>query len=228
MSNIMIYDDKEYTLYQSPKYKENKPLAPFHNDKKMMKVILKILEESDVFIETGSFMGKTIYFVGKNFAQLKCYSCEVNTDYYNIAHEQVKDLNNVKLDLMPSPYAVYNIHENYDDDIYDKKTCFWLDAHWNTDPLYDELKYITTNFKNFCIFVDDFTIPWDKGFWTDGYDIEKIKPYIINKDKLKFYMPNYPSNHECCKDSNVSGYIVITNMDINTFDNLKEIDINDY
>ena len=62
---------------------------------------------------------------------------------------------------------------------------FWLDAHWHTDPLYEEIKYITNNFKKFCIFIDDFTIPGDKGFWTDGYDIEKIKPYIMNKDKLK-------------------------------------------
>jgi len=228
MNNTINYYDKEYTLYQSLKYKENKPLAPFHNDKKMIKVILEILENSDIFIETGSFMGKTIYFVGKNFPQLKCYSCEIDKNSYDIAFEQVKDLDNVKLDLMPSPYAVYNIQKNHDNDIYDKKTSFWLDAHWNTNPLYDEIKYITSNYKNFCIFVDDFTIPWDKGFWTDGYDIEKIKPYIINKDKLKFYMPNYPSNDECCKDGNVSGYIVITNMNINTYDFLKEIDINDY
>ena len=38
----------------------------------------------EVFIETGSFMGKTIYFVGKNFKK-KCYSCEVNKDSYDIA-----------------------------------------------------------------------------------------------------------------------------------------------
>lgn len=227
MSNTINYGNKEYSLYQSPNYKENQPLAPFHNDKKMMKVMLKILEEFNVFIETGSFMGKTIYFVGKNFPQLDCYSCELNKEYYNIAHEQVKDLNNVKLDIIPSPNAVYNIHKNYDNDIYDKKTCFWLDAHWHTVPLYDELKYITSNYKNFCIFVDDFTIPSDKGFWTDGYDVEKIKPHIMNSDQLKFYMPNYPSNDECCKE-NATGYIVITNMKINTFDNLKEIDINDF
>ena len=49
----------------------------------------------------------------------------------------------------------------------------------------------------------------------------------MNSDQLKFYMPNYPSHDECCKD-NATGYIIITNMEINTFDNLKEIDINDF
>ena len=97
-------------------------------------------------------------------------------------------LSNVKLDLVPSPQALYNIKNIYDKDIYNKKTLFWLDAHWGSTPLFDELKYITTNFKKFCIFIDDFTIPYDDGFHTDGYDIETIKPYIMNKDTLKFYM----------------------------------------
>ena len=169
-------------------------------------------------------MGKTIFFVGKNFPKLNCYSCEINKNSYNIAYEEVKTLSNVKLDLSPSPTALYNIQLNYDKDLFSKKVCFWLDAHWKTNPLYDEIKYITTNFKNFCIFIDDFTIPWDNGFWTDGYNIEKIKPFIMNKEQLKFYMPNYPSTDECCK-KNACGYIVITNSDINTFNYLKEISI---
>lgn len=42
----------------------------------------------------------------------------------------------------------------------------------------------------------------------------------MNKDALKFYMPNYPSTDDACKD-NACGYIVITNIDINTHNNLK-------
>lgn len=222
--NQIIYDNKSYTIYQSDKYNDGKAKPPFHNDKKMIKVILEILDNSDVFIETGSFMGKTIFFVGKNFPNLNCYSCEINKNSYNIAYEQIKDLTNVKLDLSPSPTALYNIQSSYDKDVYSKKVCFWLDAHWKTNPLYDEIKYITSNFKQFVIFIDDFTIPWDDGFWTDGYNIEKIKPFIMNKDNLKFYMPNYPSTDECCKE-NPCGYLIITNITINTFNYLKEINI---
>lgn len=222
--NITNYNGKNYTIYQSDKYNNNKPKPPFHDDKKMLTIILEILINSDVFIETGSYMGKTIFFVGKNFPNLKCYSCEIDIKSFSIAYEQIEQLKNVKLDYKPSPDAVYNIKNLYDPDIYDKKVCFWLDAHWHTDPLYDEIKYITSNYKQFCIFVDDFTVPYDKGFHTDGYDIEKIKPYIMNKETLKFYMPNYSSTDECCKD-NPCGYIVITNININTHDYLKEISI---
>lgn len=222
--NSIVYNNKNYIIYQSNKYNNGKPKPPFHDDKKMVTIILDILNQSDVFVETGSYMGKTIYFVGKNFPKLSCYSCEIDKNSFNIAHEQVKNLENVKLDFKPSPIALYNIKNQYDSDIYNKKVCFWLDAHWHTDPLYDEIKYITTNFKNFCIFIDDFTIPYDNGFHTDGYDIEKITPYIMNKETLKFYMPNYLSSDECCKH-NPCGYIIITNININTFTYLKQINI---
>tara|TARA_B100000035_G_C21036462_1_gene571242 strand:- start:4735 stop:5412 length:678 start_codon:yes stop_codon:yes gene_type:complete len=222
--SIVEYFGKEYQIYLSPKYNDNKPKEPFHNDKKQMEIILNILndEKLESFIETGSYMGKTVYFVGKNFPNLKCYSCEIDRNSYSIAYEQIKDLNNVNLQLVPSPDAVYNINKKFDNNIYEKKTLFWLDAHWHTDPLYHELLYITKNFKNFIIIVDDFEIPYDDGFWTDGYNIKKIKPFIVKKDKLKYYMPSYSSKDECCK-KNAVGYIVITNMDINTFGHLKEI-----
>ena len=220
-----IYDDVNYHIYRTDKYNNGIAKCPFHNDKKMIRVILEILNNCETFIETGSFMGKTIYFVGKNFPSILCYSCEINKNSYNIAYEQVNSLKNVKLDLKPSPHALYDIQKKYDNKIFDKYTCFWLDAHWKTDPLYDELKYITTNFKKFCIFIDDFTIPGDKGFHTDGYNIQKIKPYIMNKDGLKFYFPNYPSSDIDKSTGNPVGYIVITNTNINTFNCLKEIKI---
>ena len=224
IENKLTYGTTNYTIFQSPLYNNGKAKPPFHDDKKMMEITLNILNEVEVFIETGSFMGKTIYFVGKNFPTLDCYSCEIDPNSYNIANQQVKDLSNVKLDLSPSPQALYNIQTSYDNDLFEKKIFFWLDAHWHTDPLYDEIKYITENCKHFCIFIDDFTVPEDKGFWTDGYSIERIKPFIKNNDTLRFYMPNYPSTDPCCS-KNAVGYIIITNMNIDTFNYVKEINI---
>ena len=222
--NKIEYFNKKYELYHSPLVNNNIPRQPFHKDMKMLKIILEILNKYEVFIETGSYIGKTIYFVGKNFPSLFCYSCEIDAKSYRIAHEQVKTLSNIKLDHIASPLAVYAIKQKYDKEIYHKTVCFWLDAHWHTNPLFDELKYITINFNKFCIFIDDFKIPNDPGFSHDGYTLEKIKPYIYNIDKLRIYIPNYRSTDECCKNSAV-GYLVITNMLINTFDYLKEIHI---
>ena len=155
---------------------------------------------------------------------MPCYSCEIDTKSYAIAQREVAGLGNVRLDLKPSPDALYDIHAKQDPGIYEKYVCFWLDAHWHTNPLYEEIKYITSNFKKFCIFIDDFTVPGGSGFHTDGYSIEKIKPYIAGIDSLKYYIPGYPSSDPCCS-KNPCGYIVITNMDIETYNNLKKIRI---
>jgi len=92
---------------------------------------------------------------------------------------------------------------------------FWIDAHWNTDPLNDEIEYITSKFKKFTIFIDGFTI-------------QKIAPNIKNNRHIKIYMPCYDSNHPDCNNINnlmqqPVGYCILTTENIETFDYLKEI-----
>jgi hypothetical protein len=217
------YFGKIYEIYQSPKYNETKPKPPFHDDKKMMEIILYQLENHiEVFIETGSYMGKTIYFVGKNFPNIKCYSCEVNKNFYAIAHEQISDLPNVNLALKPSPHALYDIAK-YENELFNKTCLFWLDAHWGSTPLYDEISYITEKFNKYCIIIDDFTVPNDKGFHTDGFNFDLIKPYIKNMDNVHIYMPSYASSDDCCSNNPV-GYIILTNIDME----LQDINIMNY
>ena len=72
--NIREYEGKKYKIFSSPNIKNGLPKEPFHNDKKMLKIIIDILNNVEVFIETGTFMGKTLYFVGENFPNLQCYS----------------------------------------------------------------------------------------------------------------------------------------------------------
>lgn len=117
--------------------------------------------------------GNTIYFVGANFENLKCYTCESEQKYFNITHKKVKDMLNVTAMFVKSPDALYKISE--DINIFNKKVCFWLDAHWKTEPLNQEIKYITEKFKHYTIYIDDFVIPWNKNFTNDGFTIEKIK-----------------------------------------------------
>lgn len=212
---------KSYSIYRSDKYNDGKPKEPFHNDNNMLKITLDNLNNSYNFIETGSYMGKTIYFVGKNFPNINCYSCEVNKSYYDIALEQVRNLSNVTYKLQKSPNFLYDLVK-YDKNIYNNKSFFWLDAHWGSNPIYEELNFITKTFKKFFIIVDDFKIPYDSGFTNDGYSVEKIKPYIHDIKNLTFYMPSYLSNDECCNNNPV-GYLIITNCNINTFNYLKNV-----
>ncbi len=63
----ITYNDISYNVYHYEKVNNNNPCPPFHDDTKMMTVMIDILNKCENFIETGSYLGKTIFFVGKNF-----------------------------------------------------------------------------------------------------------------------------------------------------------------
>lgn len=223
------YNDKNYELMLDKQ--NNIYVTPFHNDLFMMKIMLNCLEKVEYFIETGLYLGYTSFFVAKNFKNIKCYSCENNEQYFNLAQNNIGKLDNLKIELNPSPYSLYQLNKIYDDTIFDKYNLFWIDAHWyDYCPLNNEIDYITQKYKKFTIFIDDFRIPYDSTFTNDGdnFTIEKIKPFIKNKENLKIYMPCYDSNHPDCNNINNKslppvGYCIITNEPIETYDYLKEI-----
>ena len=84
--SIIKYNNKDYKVF----CENNKQCTPFHNDLFMMSIILNDLDKSDIFIETGSFLGNTIYFVDANFENLKCYTCELQQKYFNITQKKLK------------------------------------------------------------------------------------------------------------------------------------------
>lgn len=152
----------------------------------------------------------------------------MNPDYFNKASNNIGSLHNLKIELNKSPDALYGLHNFYGDLIFDKNVVFWLDAHWYSSPLNDEIYHITKNYNKFTIFIDDFVIPFDNRFRNDGFNIEQITPYINNKNKLKIYMPSYNSFHpDCCNNpsSQPVGYCIITTENIDTFGFLTEIKI---
>ena len=229
--NIKKYNDKDYEILFDKRF--NKYATPFHNDLFMMRIILTCLEKAEYFIETGLFLGYTSYFVAKNFPNIKCYSCENNIDFLNLATINIGTLDNLKIELICSPYGLHNLNTTYDDSIFDKYNIFWIDAHfYKYCPLNEEIDYITQKFKKFTMFIDDFCIPYDNKFRNDGdgFTIESIKPYINNKEKLKIYMPCYDSNHPDCNNIHDEseppiGYCIITTETIETYDYLREIHI---
>lgn len=91
--------------------------------------MIDVLNNYDVFIETGTFIGATTYFVGKNFTKLDCYSCESNKQFYYQVIKELKYLKILKVDLMPYPQGLYNVKNSHDNKVFEKYTCFWLDAH---------------------------------------------------------------------------------------------------
>ena len=226
------YNEKDYELLFDKRI--DKFVSPFHNDLFMMRIMLNCLEKTEYFIETGLYLGYTSYFVAKNFTNVKCYSCDNNSHFFDLAKNNIGELDNLKIELICSPNGLYQLNKLYQDDsIFDKNIVFWIDAHfYEYCPLNDEIDYITQNFNKFTMFIDDFCVPYDNKFRNDGdgFTIESIKPYIKNKDKFKIYMPCYDSNHPDCNNIHDNsehpvGYCIITTETIETYDYLREIHI---
>ena len=70
---------------------------------------LKNKYNTNLFIETGTNDGDSLKILSQHFYAL--YSCELFENSYNIAKENVKNLNNVKIYNVPSSIFMENICE---------------------------------------------------------------------------------------------------------------------
>ena len=98
----------------------------FHGDLRFIELMDSLLKESDAFIETGTNMGNTLYFVSRNY-NIPCYSCEIVSDR---TPTHVLENHNITWKNTSSPSFLYDIVKE-ESDIVDKKCVFYLK---NEDP----------------------------------------------------------------------------------------------
>jgi hypothetical protein len=189
----------------------------FHGDLYLIKIIENILNNCNFFIETGTYHGCTSYYVSKNFKNIKCFSCELDNNNFNISINNTVDCKNLKTSNIDSISFLKNIlKENID--IVNNKTLFWLDAHGherNSGPVLEEIKIIKDNFKEYAIFVDDVNIPNIDNY--DQYDLEYFSK--INDKNVKYFIPDYNIK----TGYSLTGWLLITNMNIENITNAKKL-----
>ncbi len=167
----------------------------FHGDKIFQSILDPLMKSSSYFIETGTNVGSTLHFVGRNYPTLQCYSCEPHPETYHAAKEKLADLSNVTLHNKMSPDFLYDLAAEHQD-ILPSTSTFWIDSHgfgfqW---PLKEEIRYITEKFSDFIIAIDDFQVPGFPEFGYDEYDGQKCDLDFIQKDMvgdLLVYFPGY-------------------------------------
>jgi len=197
----------------------------FHGDINLINLIFRLSLDVNQFIETGSFFGHTSYFYAKKFPEINCYTCEIDPVHFEIAKKYLQDVNNVKMFNQDSVKFLKNILET-DKEITSKKNLVWLDAHgygfeW---PLRKEVEIITSNFKNYYLFIDDFKVPGlENKFHFDKYgqqecSYEYIKNNIIGEYNI--YYPNYDYGTSYFEPP--TGWCLITNQKID-LDRNKEL-----
>jgi hypothetical protein len=123
-----------------------------------------IFENYPIFVETGTFIGETIFLMSNKFKEL--HTIEIKEDFYNNVKSSNKN-SNINFYLGDSSVEIVNICKNIKNN-----TIFFLDGHWsagntgrgNKDcPLYEELDGIINNFKYKAIIIIDDVRLFGKG-----------------------------------------------------------------
>ena len=153
--SLFVSIKRQYQLkhWRKRNYTENAP--QFIKEK----VLEKYSIENANWVETGTHMGDTTYYLSKKYPHI--YSIEPNVEFYKAALNIFKGLNvtlfnDVSENVLPILLPTLKGNLN-----------FWLDGHYSGGksfkgnkecPIKDELNSIEVNFDNFekiSIFIDD-------------------------------------------------------------------------
>ena len=116
----------------------------------------------DIFIETGTHYGSTIFSLYPFFKKL--HTVELSENFYNICKERAKceNIENIHFHLGSSDVVIEKICEDIKQPL-----IFFLDSHWSKDntakgeievPLLKELESIKKRNENDILIIDDFRL----------------------------------------------------------------------
>jgi len=136
----------------------------FNQDRFLAAKFLQLKDQYSLttVIETGTYHGITTEWLSSNFE--KVYTVECNSSFYDESKKRISGLENISHFLMDSPLFLARILPTIDA----SKTIVFLDAHWYTNPVLQELAAIKKSGKKPILAIHDFKVP-DKPDL--GYDI---------------------------------------------------------
>jgi hypothetical protein len=137
--------------------------------------------KTDVFIETGTYLGYMDYAQRNNFKEI--HTIELMEKYYLSAVEKFKKYKHIHCYQGDSTFILPLIMEKIS-----KKVLFWLDAHYSIDlfakgekdcPIFEELDAIFNKDLGHIILIDDARDFTGIG---DYPTVEKVKEYVLTKN----------------------------------------------
>lgn len=174
----------------------------FNGQKVRQEILTKILSKIKIsnVLETGSFIGNTTGYFAYLLPTAQIKSCELSTDFFQIAKQRLTSFKNIELVNLDSRTFLNTVKFNDSgiEDVY----LIYLDAHWHSDlPLKEELEIISKKYKKSIIIIDDFQVPGDPNYGFDNYGKGKsltLKDYekVFINLSLKYYFPSKSSNEE--------------------------------
>jgi hypothetical protein len=175
--------------------------AGFNGQPARKRLFQDVLKEFDfeLIVETGTWIGETTGYLADS-AKVPVFTSEINHRFHSLARKRLVDYPNVALHLSDSRRFLRSLAEN--SDLTQRRTFFYLDAHWYKDlPLREELEIIADAWSEYVIMVDDFQVPGDDGYGFDNYgdglalNVEYIAPVVAEK-RMAVFSPSANSHDE--------------------------------
>lgn len=151
---------------------------PLNSDKFACAEFLKLKEKFNVkkILELGSCVFGSTKWFAENFEEV--VTVEINDVFRNIGLRRAEGLNNITSLLGDSVSMLPTMLGMCDD-----RTICFIDSHWMTLPLIDELKLIKESGLIPCIVVHDCLVPNEPNLGYDSYEgvdisYATMKPYL--------------------------------------------------
>jgi hypothetical protein len=131
----------------------------------------------DILVETGTYLGDTLYSLYPSFAKL--YSIELSEHFFALAQKRFKQYNKIQLLQGDSGEELHKLVPQFN-----QPALFWLDGHYSGGitakgklecPVYEELNAIFASPFNHVIVIDDARLFVGKN---DYPTIEELKIYL--------------------------------------------------
>lgn len=178
-----------------------------HYRRKIISELLSKINFNSI-IETGTEYGfSTAYF---STFDKKVFSIEKSKPLFYLAKKKLENFKNIHLILNDSKNIKNILDKNKIDK--DSQVFFYLDAHSENDyPLLEELEFITTNYKNNLILIDDFQVPNDDGYGFDSFNGKKLNLKLIGNSLIGKNFIYFPNISSIIETGRLRGYVLITN-----------------
>lgn len=169
----------------------------FHGDDYLLCLVDHLMDSCTWFVETGTNVGSTLAYVARNYPDVKCFSCEPDVEAFERACENTSAFSNVTLFNEGSQSFMKRLETDYPF-LFSEDVLLWIDAHgfgfeW---PIREEVKFVSSYFKNGYMLVDDFRVPRHGEFGYDSYEGQEcsmryIEDVIDDEWEYQLYYPDY-------------------------------------